>query len=176
MTKCLVDEDRLYDNRNCFMTQGIFFETSLPDLRRRHPPSYTLKLKPYHFNGEKLPSAYQIYMESVDEYEAAIKLVGNMSNWERLTRTNWFTKGRVSPAPTHLGLDTWREHKKQKDVSAALEVLKAKSEEGDTNATKALLAEYKKIEKAGRPNKQKNTGSKASPLDKAASSFLTRIK
>lgn len=180
MSKCLVDESRLYDSGNRLATNAIFWETNNAKTRDKYPPSYTLKLRDYQPPGidSVLPSAYNIYMDAVDEYDAAIKLVGNMANWETLCALRWFMEGSMQPAISHLGLKTWREHKAAKLKSEAMQVLKDKlyDDKAATTAAKAILAEIKgeapKKKGAGRPNKQNNTNS----IDTLAKDFLKRVK
>lgn len=176
MVQCLVDEATLYDTGGRFTTNAVFWETNNAKTRDKYPPSYTLKLRDYQPEGfdSPLPSAYKIYMEAVDEYEAAIMLVGNMANWEQLCKLKWFLEGGVQPAVAHIGLKAWREHKLAKTKSEAMQVLKEKVQEKDTTAAKAVLAELKgetPKKKAGRPNKQNNGG-----IDNVAKDFLKRIK
>lgn len=178
MTKCLVDDSKLYDTAGRLATNAIFWETNNAKTRDKYPPSYTLKLRDYQPKGidSVLPSAYNIYMDAIDEYDAAIKLVGNMANWETLCNLKWFMEGGVQPAVTHLGLKTWREHKAAKLKSEAMQVLKDKmyDEKAATTAAKAILAELKgesPKKKAGRPNKQEN-----GKIDNIAKDFLKRVK
>lgn len=177
MSKCLVDESLLYDSIGRLATNAIFWESNNAKTRDKYPPSYTLKLRDYKPEGfdSTLPSAYNIYMDAVDEYDAAIKLVGNMANWEVLCGLDWFMNGGKLPASSHLGLKTWREHKAAKEKSRAMALLQEKAENGDTNAAKTILAEAKGEKpkaRAGRPSKQKNS----SGLDNVAQDFLKRIK
>jgi len=179
MTDCLVPEELLYDSQNRFATNAIFWETNNKKTREKYPPSYTLKLRDYAPEGfDTLPSAYKVYMEAIDEYDAAIKLVGNMANWNQLCGLDWFMSGGKFPAQAHIGLKAWREHKAAKVKSEAMAVLKEKVQEKDTTAAKAVLAEIKDEakgatkKKAGRPNTQNNTSS----LGKEAENFLKRVK
>lgn len=177
MSECLVDESLLYDSVGRLATNAIFWESNNAKTRDKYPPSYTLKLRDYQPPGidSVLPSAYKIYMDAVDEYDAAIKLVGNMANWDALCSLDWFMNGNKLPAASHLGLKTWREHKQAKEKSKAMALLQEKAENGDTNAAKTILAEAKgekPKKKAGRPNTQKNTDG----LGSVAQDFLKRIK
>lgn len=177
MSKCLVDESLLYDSVGRLATNAIFWESNNAKTREKYPPSYTLKLRDYAPEGydKPFPSAYLIYMEAIDEYDAAIKLVGNMANWEMLCNLDWFMNGNKLPASSHIGLKAWREHKAAKEKSRAMALLQEKADNGDTNAAKAILAEAKgekRAKPAGRPNKQNNSDS----INKVAGDFLKRIK
>lgn len=80
-------------------------------------PLYTLK--DYEYRG--YPSAYMIYMASVDEYDAAMKLVGSMSHWRQLITLGWFQKGILSYG--FSGLNQWREDMALRDMSSAKKII-----------------------------------------------------
>lgn len=143
-----MDLTRLYANNGQFLINMIFWERSSPEKRLDYPPVYTLKQE--EFKG--LPSMYKVYMDSTDEYEAAIKLVGNMKNWGKLVNSNWFMKG--DPIHGHEGLTVWREHMRMRDASSAKRELHKKMKDGDTTAAKAVLAETKVKASVGRKNKK----------------------
>ena len=177
MSECLVDDSLLYDSMGRLATNAIFWESNNAKTREKYPHSNTLKLRDYTPEGydKPFPSAYNIYMDAIDEYDAAIKLVGNMANWEMLCGLDWFMNGNKLPASSHLGLKTWREHKAAKEKSRAMALLQEKAENGDTNAAKTILAEAKGEKpkaKRGRPNTQNNTGSLGSDVKE----FMKRVK
>lgn len=138
----------LYGTNGKFLSRKIFFEKSTPDSRETYPPLYTLKLREH--NG--LPSAYEIYMSCVDEYEAAIKLVGNMKNWRELEGAAWFMDGCAITG--HEGLKSWRADMQARDASLAKELLIEQTKEGNTTAARALLAESKVKKGQGRKTKK----------------------
>lgn len=139
---------KLYAINGRFATQLMFWELSEPAKRKKHPPVFTLKMKEH----QGLPSAYQVYMDSVDEYDAASKLAPNMRIWDDLCNNNWFMEGDVRHA--HQGLAVWRDHMRARDASKAKGLLQAKAEGGDTTAMKALLQETKTKAPVGRKNKK----------------------
>lgn len=153
-----VDMARLKASNGKFLIEGIFWETGTLAKREKYPPLYTLNQEPRFdkVQEETLPSAYQIYMTSVDEYDAAIKLVGNMKNWGLLSSANWFLNGDPNRACLymHEGLAVWRDHMKKRDASLAKKVLHEKALSGDTTAAKAILAETKVKAPVGRANKK----------------------
>lgn len=160
------------------LTRALFFETSDPDKRDKYPPKWTLKREDYQPEGfdKALPSAYQAYMNSNSEFEAAMTICGDLHEWEILCRTKWFMKGHIKPAICHIGLETWREHKRLKDIDEQIKNLKVKADAGDTAAAKAiiqLLKEAEKTTKAGRPKKDKEKEDSGTTHIKE---FLKRVK
>jgi hypothetical protein len=140
-----------------YLTEGLFIETA-------RDPSYAVYTLKYEDKG-KYKSAYKIYMESVDEYEAAMKLVGNMDHWKKLCSLKWFVEGR--PEVGHMGLNAWREHMTLRDESMAKKILMEKAQQGDTAAAKKLLdvaKQEKKIE-----------GKKKKPKENASGEDLTKV-
>ena len=119
----------MYDSLNRFMVRGIFKEMATSD---DYEPTYTLKLEDY----KGLPSAYKIYMSSVDEYDAAIKLVGNMRNWRKLCDCAWFMQG--VPEVGHEGLEQWRKDMEMRDKSRSKAQLQDKALEGNVAAMTKL--------------------------------------
>ena len=122
----------LYDNNGRLLVRAIFWETSTTERRINIPPLYTLKVEP----SSDLPSAYQIYMDSADEYEAAIKLVGNMKAWRALCKAGWFLTGWTEHG--HEGLVQWRKDMEARDKSLAKIQLQAKAEGGNVAAMTKL--------------------------------------
>ncbi len=138
----------LYAPNGVFSIRKLFRELSTPSMRKKYPPMFTLK--PYDYKG--LPSAYRIYMESTDEFEAASKLVPNMKTWDQLKNASWFLNGDV--AHSFDGLVSWRRHMKDRDNSLAHKALLEKAENGDVTAAKAIIAHNKVTAPVGRKNKK----------------------
>ena len=150
MNKLPTQEDwnKLYAPNGVFAIRKMFRELSTPAMRKKYPPIFTLK--PFPYKG--LPSAYQVFMGSIDEYEAALKIVPNMKTWDQLKEASWFLNGDV--AHSFEGLAVWRDHMKQRDASAAREALMTKMQSGDVTAAKAILADTKVKAPVGRKSKQ----------------------
>jgi len=129
------------DEQGRFRTQSLFIETNV-----------TPKLKPIFSLREEgargLPSAHKMYMEAIDEYDAAMRIVGNMRHWHKLLATGWFTKGR--PELGHSGLNTWRNEKQLRDESEAKAVLIKAAKDGSVAAARILYLGLSASEK-GRP-------------------------
>jgi len=141
--------DKLYASNGNFSKVLMFWEMSTPAKRAKYPPVFTLKQNAY----KGLPSAYLVYMDAVDEYDAATKLTPNMKMWDELVSAQWFFEG--DPRHGHQGLKVWREHKRAKDASAMKALLIKKAKGGDTTAAKAVLQETKGKAPVGRKSKQK---------------------
>jgi len=146
----LKDFTKLYAPNGSFATQKMFWEFGRGESRSKYPPIFTLKLRPHH----GLPSAYQVYMDSIDEYDAALKIAPSLKVWDDLIATSWFFKGDVQHA--HEGLEVWRVHMKLRDASLAKQLLIEQTKEGNLTAARALLSDSKSKASVGRKNK-KNT-------------------
>ena len=142
------DWNKLYAVNGVFSIRNLFLESSSADKRDKYPPLFTLK--PYPYKG--LPSAYQVYMESVDEFDAATKIVPNMKVWDQLKSATWFKTD--ANQWNFEGLDTWREHMKARDNSLAQKTLMEKVASGDVTAAKAVIANSKTKAPVGRKNKK----------------------
>jgi len=158
------DFDKLYNDNGSFSRAIMFWEMSIPSTRLLHPPVFTLK----QHEHKGLPSAYQIYMDSVDEYDAATKLAPNMKIWDEMVDSKWFFEGE--PKHGHQGLVVWREHKRLKDASMMKKLLIKKAKTGDVTAAKALLLETK----TKRPVGRKTKSSEASPSESRVVAFKKR--
>lgn len=131
------DKSVLRDSRGVIMTRSLFLEAQDWAVKKKG------KIKPLYSltedEREGLPSAYQIYMHSVDEYDAAMKLVGSMRHWRKLCKLDWFLEG--IPDKMFEGLKQWREDMKYRDASTAKRQLMsaANSTRGDTAAARKIL-------------------------------------
>lgn len=149
----------MYSNEGRFLVRAIFWELSDSERRLQYPPLYTLKVEDAH----GLPSAYRIYMNSIDEYDAAIKLVGNMKNWRQLENASWFMNG--IPEMGHEGLKQWRKDMEARDKSIAKAQLQDKALEGNVAAmTKLYNISPKKAD--GRLKKDNKKGKTTDSLTK----------
>lgn len=138
----------LFDARGHRRTGSLFIETSQD--KNRDP---VLSLRDYDVNG--LPSAYNLYMESADEYDAAIKLVGTMTHWRKLMSCSWFMNG--DPDKNFTGLESWRRDMQARDASTAKRVLMEKVADGDRQAAQFLLTYATKGDTAGLKQSTKAT-------------------
>ncbi len=116
------------------LTEALFEETCI-SARNKDPEFKALySLKEYPLSNT--PSAYQIYINSVDETEAAIKLVGSLSHWRKLCSLKWFLTGRKDVG--FEGLLQWRQDMWERDRSSAKKVLIKLASEGNVTAARTL--------------------------------------
>ncbi len=167
------DDPVLFDARGHRRTGSLFAETT-QDTNR--DPVFTLK----DYDKKGIPSAYQLYMTSIDEYDAAMKLVGSMTHWRKLLACSWFMNGDMDKNIT--GLDSWRRDMAARDASTAKTKIMEKVKEGDRQAAQYMLTYATKGATAGikQSSKAKNTrrGSQVSGdvinLDKAFAKILEK--
>lgn len=124
------DKSDLKDVRGHKRTKSLFIDHK-PDITLNET-FYTLR----DYEREGYPSAYIIYMTSVDEAEAAMKLVGSMAHWEKLCNLKWFLEG-YSPVG-HRGIESWRRDMAARDETSAKKSLIQEAEMGNVTAAKAL--------------------------------------
>ena len=156
----------LFDSRGARRTASLFLETTRDS---NMPP--VLTLMDYNKNG--LPSAYLIYMESETEYDAAMKIVGSMNHWRKLTATPWFLNG--DPDRGFTGLEQWRRDMAMRDANMAMSILRSRVADGDQKSAQFLLTYATKGQIAGgTDNKTKKPNVKAVKKDNVTS--LTELK
>lgn len=103
-------------------------------------------------NGKWLPSAYQILLHSSDEYDAMIKLVGNLEQWDRLKDLEWFSKW----------LERGLREQEARVTSKIRQAMLAKALDGDSASARTVLAIDKEKSKkpVGRPVGKANADTK----------------
>lgn len=133
------------------LTQGLFYEFGNPDA------PYTLRDQDYTSRaGKAYTSAAEIYRNSADEYEAALKLLGSWSHWQLLLRTcKWFVDGADTGGFDFPGLNSWREEMALRDASMSKKQLQEAAEAGNVAAMRYLNEHAGKKKKVGRPEKEK---------------------
>lgn len=126
--------ERLRASNGVQLTEALFEETCIA--ARNKDPAYQAPYSLKEFPTTDTPSAYQIYIHSVDETEAALKLVGSLSHWKKLCNLKWFLTGRRDIG--FEGLLQWRQDMWERDRSAAKKVLMKLASEGNVTAARAL--------------------------------------
>jgi TPR repeat protein len=130
-------------------TKALFVEYGNPDA------PYTFKNYHHERDGKQYYSMYLVYMNCVDEYEAAMRIVGSQKHWRKLLGIKWFVEG--IDLFSHEGLEQWREDMRARDESRAKELLHKAAEAGNVNAASKLLDKAKQaggVKGSGRPSKQ----------------------
>lgn len=117
-----------------FRTDNLFVEKKKD---AKYPFVYTLAEVSKEIDGVVYPSVYEIYMDSVDEYDAAMRIVGSVAHWNKLCGCKWFMQGWPG-YPAHRGLQAWREDMKSRDLSLAKSVLMDAAKKGSHAAAKTL--------------------------------------
>ena len=116
------------------LTEALFEETCLA--AKRKDPNYQALYSLKEYPTTDRLSAYQIYMNSVDETEAALKLVGSLPHWRKLCSLKWFLTGREDCG--FEGLLQWRQDMWDRDRSKAKKVLMDLASEGNVTAARSL--------------------------------------
>lgn len=126
------DQDSLRGDQGSYRTESLFEELIQKDIRLKYKPLYSLKNR----DNNGCISAYQIYMSAVDETEAALKLVGNLTHWKRLCKTRWFLEGRSGVS--FDGLLGWRDDMADRDSMIAKRGFMRLAKEGNMTALREL--------------------------------------
>ena len=146
-------------------TESLFNEVIQAVTRAKLKPIYSLR--DYDYKG--YPSAYQIYITSIDEREAALKLVGSLSHWRKLCKLRWFMNGK--PECQFEGLAQWREDMAARDATEAKRVIIEQCRENNVPAARALNQMADKVPKSvTKPKLQKSSA------DSNITDFLSKHK
>ena len=126
------DREEMKDVRGVYRTESLFVEVIQPSSRGKYKPLYSLK----EAGNKGLPSIYQIWMTSIDEADAAMRILGSLQHWKKLCSLKWFITGR--PEHGFSGLNSWREDMASRDRTLAKQSLLKQCEEGNVSAARAL--------------------------------------
>ena len=154
------------DKRGVSRTESLFHETIQPSIRKRYDPIYSLR----DYDNKGYPSAYNIYMSSIDENDAALKLVGTLSHWRKLCTLAWFRDGRKEVQ--FEGLHQWRLDMAARDATEAHRVLQEQMKDNNVTAARAVLAETKKV----KPMVSAKSKSSTSDTDSNITNFLDKFE
>jgi hypothetical protein len=114
-------------------TASLFAETIQGGSKENYTPVYSLR----DTADRGLLSAYLVYMTSIDEYDAATKLVGSLRHWRKLLECTWFIEGDKTKG--FDGLEQWRQDMQDRDASAGKRALLQQAQRGDTSAARKVL-------------------------------------
>lgn len=158
-----------------YYTQELFYEFNNRDapLSLREPNdeegNYVAR------SGKKYKSVPHIYRNSVDEYDAAMKILGSYDHWKRMVRDcKWFTEGAPIMGSTYTCLEDWREEMRLRDASTSKALLVQSAADGNVTAQRYLHETSTKSKGAGRPAKSKPTKDESS--DKEIVDFVSKLK
>jgi hypothetical protein len=151
-----------------YLTKGLFREFG------KESGPYTLSSQNKVLDGKEYISIYQVYMDSVNEYEAAMRIVGNMQHWRKLCTLDWFMNGLVnsSGVPITTGLAQWREDHQMQSEAVTLGALQDAMRNGNVQAAKYLHEITRKLTS---PRKAKETPV-TSAEDVKVRNLLKRVK
>ncbi len=116
------------------LKSGLFYE------RNNKDAPYSLREEDFTAsNGKTYESMAVIYRNSIDEYDAAMKLLGSWHHWEILCSQDWFINGCVTELGyTFRGLSAWREEMRRRDECAAKQQLIESAQAGNVTAQRYL--------------------------------------
>lgn len=139
------------ESNGLYRTDSMFVER----IAKRHKnrgltPVYCLSERQDH---KDCPRLYQIFINSADEYDFAIKAFGSKGQLDKLKQTGWFMNGWQGCA-TFRGYEAWLDDMQERDASLGKKVLIEKAQEGDITAAKKLVDMHKKVATKGRPKKE----------------------
>lgn len=135
-----------------FRTDSLFVER----IAKRHKKVGT---KPVYCLAERqekqgCPKLYDIFINSIDEYDFAIKAFGSKGHLDKLKNIKWFTEGWQG-CQTFRGYNAWLEDMEARDESLGKKILIEKAEDGDVGAAKKLIdMNRKSLSNRGRPKKE----------------------
>lgn len=138
------------ESNGLFRTDSLFVER----IAKRHKnagikPVYHLSERKESKTTEKL---YDIFINSTDEYDFAVKAFGSKAHLDKLKDISWFMHGWPA-AKTFRGYNAWLDDMQQRDQSIGKKVLMEKAMDGDVPAAKKLMDMHKTINSKGRPSK-----------------------
>lgn len=138
---------KVIGDKNIKRTQGLFAEFQTSD----DTAPYTFKEFDVHKDGVTYVSFSAVYLDSADEYEAAMRLVGSWKHWQKLCGLKWFNEGL--PQFNWEGIESLRSTMLARDKSLARKKLIEAAEAGNVTAAKSILETKEPAKKAGRPVK-----------------------
>ena len=142
------DKDGIRDRRGCYFINGLFIDvcedSTLKNYGYKLP--YTLRTRDYEGTDIKgniiiYKSLYQIYMDSRDEYQFAMRAFNSYQQFNLLLNYDWFIEGRSKKA--FAGINGWREEKEARDKSVNLKRITELADMGNVQSIKLLEERYK---------------------------------
>ena len=123
-------QDFIQDSGHILM-YGAFLEAHQD---QKHKVMYTLRVRQH----QGYPSAYQIIVNAKSEYDAAMKLCGDWSIWQRWKTSSVLWNGKAR-GYTGSGLKVALESMEAKRAGEAMANIIRRSEDGDYRASKDLV-------------------------------------
>jgi len=129
----------MYKKKRRIPTESLFSERIKKHQRDKGmSPDWTLKERSWDtlYDGE-LPSLYEAYLDSTDEYDFITTHLEGMGQWEKLLKCKWFFEGDKTE-PSHRGIEAWRLDMISRDRSIAKKTLLEKAKAGNASAATSL--------------------------------------
>lgn len=108
---------------------------------------------------------HKVYMESMNEYEAAIKLCPSYDFWKNMLKTS---------SKVNRLIEEWRDEKMLMDQARAKKLLWEQAEKGNVSAQKILYEQ--KREEAEQKNRQRKAVKEEQKHQEIAENVLSRLK
>lgn len=139
------------EQNGLYRTDSLFVER----IAKRHKnaglkPVYHLSERKESNTTEKL---YDVFINSTDEYDFAIKAFGSKAHLDKLKEISWFLYGWPG-AKTFRGYNEWLADMDARDQSIGKKILMEKAQDGDVPAAKKLMDMHKSVHTKGRPKKE----------------------
>lgn len=140
--------------------KGHFFKDIILEIRNAYRQPDRFKSRPIYFTmrdneWNNLVSIKQIYMNSADEFDCAIKCFGSWDHWLHLLNDRPFLEGPGALKGLWTGVASWREEKRLFEQDKAKKIITDLAEKGNFAAAKMLYDNTVLKETVGRPSKQK---------------------
>lgn len=159
------------DTQNFYYSDGVPFHGIFREIpmsgqwikEEQKLPMYTIA-----YEDDELPSAKKVYLNSVNEYEAAVTLTPSWEYWQNMLKLCVKIRREV---------DKWREEKYQKDQAEARRLLWEAAKKGNVSAQR-ILYEARKEEQAQkiRERKQAHESEKETDMLQERIARLTELK
>lgn len=108
------------------------------------------------YEYKDMVSLKQIYMNTIDEYECAMKAFGSWDHWLYLLTDTYFFNGSGKSKAIWTGIVDWREEKRLLEQNKAKKIISDLADRGNFAAAKMLFDNtIEKVSGAGRPSKEK---------------------
>lgn len=139
---------------------GHFYKHYILEIKRHMKYRPALKDLPVYFTmrdceHKDLVSIKQIYMNSIDEFDCAMKIFGSWDHWLYLLKDNHFLNGDGTLKGVWTGVASWREEKRMLQQHQARKLIIDMASKGNFAAAKMLFEETNVKNEVGRPSKNK---------------------
>lgn len=141
-----------YEASGNYRTDSLFRERMNARHRENgHKPMYSLSERRVY---KDCPKLYDLFIESVDEYDFAAKALGGKAHLDKLKSVKWFMDGWTG-CSAFRGFSAWQDDMAERDRSLGKRIIIEKARDGDVSAAKKLVDMNKpSTNTKGRPKKE----------------------